>query len=156
MVSCKRTLNQTERAKNMGKSQIAALLVVGMFVLAAGCEMAGGPSDEAQLTAALGRWKAALEAQDLDKMMEPYSDDYKGGSGEGGREGVRLFLKGMMDEGALEDVEMDISEAEIKIEGDKATVGPIRYSSDEFEIEMMRTLKKESDGVWRVVAAERY
>lgn len=138
----------------MGKTQIAVLLVVGLFVLAAGCEM-GGLSDEAQLAAALGQWKVTTEAQDIDKMMEPYSDDYEGESGEG-KEGVRQFLGGLMDEGALEDIDMDISEAEIKIEGDEATVGPIRYSSDDFDIEMMRMLKKESDGVWRVVGTERY
>ena len=62
----------------------------------------------------------------------------------------------MVDEGYLEEIEMDISEAEIEIEGDKATVGPIRYSSDDFDIEMMRILKKESDGVWRIVGTERY
>jgi ketosteroid isomerase-like protein len=117
--------------------------------------MAGGLSDEAQLAAALGQWKAATEAQDIDKMMEPYSDDYEGESGEG-KEGVREFLSGMKDEGALEDIEVDISEAEIEIEGDNATVGPIIYSGNWGEIEMMRTLKKESDGVWRVVGAEQY
>ena len=137
----------------MGKSLIAVVVVVGL--LAAGCEMAGGLSDEDQLTAALGQWKSALEAQDLDKMIEPYSDDYEGERGEG-KEGVRQFLGGMIDEGALEDVEMDISEAEIKIEGDKATVGPIMYAGDWGEIEMMRILKKESDGVWRVVGTEQY
>jgi len=139
----------------MGKSQIAVLLVAGLFALAAGCEMTGGLSDEAQLNTALGQWKSALEAQDIDKIMEPYSDDYEGERGEG-KEGVRQFLSGMMDEGALEDVEMDISEAEIKIEGDKATVGPIIYAGDWGEIEMMRILKKESDGVWRVVGTEQY
>jgi len=139
----------------MGKSHVAVLLAAGLLVLAAGCEMTGGLSDEAQLTAALSQWKSALEAQDIDKMIEPYSDDYKGERGEG-KEGVRQFLSRMMDEGYLEDVDMDISEAEIKIEGDKATVGPIRYWSDDFDIEMMRTLKKESDGVWRVVGTERY
>jgi ketosteroid isomerase-like protein len=138
----------------MGKSQIAVLLVAGVLVAAAGCEM-GGLSDEAQLTAALGQWKAATEAQDIDKMMEPYSDDYEGENGEG-KEGVRQFLSGMIDEGALEDVDMDISEAEINIEGDKATVGPIIYAGDWGEVEMNRILKKEDDGVWRVVGAEQY
>ena len=138
----------------MGKLQIAVLLAAGMFVLAAGCEM-GGLSDEAQLTAALGQWKAATEAQDIDKMMEPYSEDYEGNRGEG-KEGVRQFLSGMIEEGALEDVDMDISEAEIEIEGDNATVGPIIYAGDLGEIEMKRILKKEDDGVWRVVGAEQY
>ena len=139
----------------MGKSQIAVLLVAGLFALTAGCEMAGGLSDGAQLTAALGQWKAALEAQDIDKMMEPYSDDYEGERGEG-KEGVRQFLKGMMDQGYLEDIDMDISEAEIEIDGDEATVGPIKYAGDWGEMETMRTLKKESDGVWRVVGVEQY
>ncbi len=139
----------------MGKSQIAALLAVGLFVLAAGCEMAGGLSDEAQLTAALGQWKAATEAQDIDKMMEPYSEDYEGSRGEG-KEGVREFLSGMIDEGALEDIDMDISEAEIEIDGDEATVGPIIYAGNWGEVEIIRTLKNESDGVWRVVGSEQY
>jgi ketosteroid isomerase-like protein len=139
----------------MTKLQIAVLLTAGLFVLAAGCEMAGGLSDEAQLTAALGQWKAAIEAQDVDKMMAPYSDAYEGQRGEG-KEGVRQFLKGMMDQGYLEDIDMDIENAEITIEGDTATVGPIRYSGNWGEMETMRTLKKESDGVWRVVGVEQY
>jgi len=135
----------------------SVIMKLGVVVLAAaligGCQM--GATDEEQLTAALGQWKAAIEAQDLDKMMEPYSDDYEGESGEG-KEGVRQFLSGLIDEGALEDIDMDISEAEINIEGDKATVGPILYAGSWGEIEMMRILKKEADGVWRVVGAEQY
>jgi len=135
----------------------SVIMKLGVVVLAAalisGCQM--GATDEEQLTAALGQWKAAVEAQDLDKMMEPYSDDYEGESGEG-KEGVRQFLSGLIDEGALEDIDMDISEAEINIEGDKATVGPIVYSGDWGEVEMMRILKKEADGVWRVVGTEQY
>jgi ketosteroid isomerase-like protein len=138
----------------MKKSVIMKLgVVVLAAVLFSGCQT--GATDEAQLTAALGQWKVALEAQDLDKMMEPYSDDYEGESGEG-KEGVRQFLSGLIDEGALEDIDMDISEAEINIEGDKATVGPILYAGSWGEIEMMRILKKEADGVWRVVGAEQY
>ena len=138
----------------MKKSVIMKLgVVVLAAVLISGCQM--GATDEEQLTAALGQWKAAVEAQDLDKMMEPYSDDYEGERGEG-KEGVRQFLSGLIDEGALEDIDMDISEAEINIEGDKATVGPILYAGNWGEIEMMRILKKEADGVWRVVGAEQY
>ena len=139
----------------MTKLQIAALLTAGLFVLAAGCEMAGGLSDEAQLTAALGQWKAALEAQDVDKMMAPYSDAYEGQRGEG-KEGTRQFLEGMIDQGYLEDIDMDIFGAEIKIESDKATVGPIKYAGNWGEMQTMRTLKKENDGVWRVVGIEQY
>ena len=137
----------------MKKSVIMKLGVVFAAVLISWCQM--GATDEEQLTAALGQWKVATEAQDLDKMMEPYSDDYEGESGEG-KEGVRQFLSGMIDEGVLEDVDMDISEAEINIEGDKATVGPIYYSGGWGEVGMIRILKKEADGVWRVVGAEQY
>jgi len=135
----------------------SVIMKLGVGVLAAalisGCQT--GATDEEQLTAALGQWKAAIEVQDLDKMMEPYSDDYEGESGEG-KEGVRQFLSGMMDEGALDDIEVNISDAEINIEGDKATVGPIYYSGSWGEVGMIRTLKKEADGVWRVVGAEQY
>jgi ketosteroid isomerase-like protein len=146
-------LTKLKGLKSMGKSQIAVLLVAGMLVVAAGCDMAVGLNDGAQLTAALVQWKTATEAQDIDKMMEPYSDDFEGEGGVG-KEEVREFLSGMIDEGYLEEMEMDISEAEIKIEGDKATVGPIRYIGDWGEEEDTRILKKESDGVWRVVGNE--
>ena len=69
---------------------------------------------------------------------------------------MRQFLSRMIDEGAFDDIDMDISEAEINIEGDKATVGPIVYAGDWGEVEIMRILKKEADGVWRVVGTERY
>ncbi len=138
----------------MGKSQIVVLLAASLFVLAGGCEM-GGLSDEAQLTAALGQWKVATEEQDIDKMMEPYSEDYEGNNGEG-KEGVREFLSGMKEQGALEEIDMDVSEAEVTIDGDTATVGPITYAGDWGEVQMLRNLKKESDGVWRVVGAEQY
>ncbi|MHC4455700.1 MAG: YybH family protein [Planctomycetota bacterium] len=131
------------------KAGVVALVVVFLY----GCQM--GPTDQEQLTTALGQWKAALEAQDIDRMMEPYSEDYEGERGRG-KEGVREFLSGLMDEGALDNIDMDISEAQIEIEGDKATVGPIIYSGGWGEIEMMRILKKEDDGVWRIVGAEEY
>jgi ketosteroid isomerase-like protein len=140
----------------VGKSQIAALLVAGVFILATGCEMAGGLSDEAQLTTVLEQWEVATEAQDLDRMMEQYSDDYEDSGGEGGKEGVRQFLTQVMDEGDLEDIDMDIGEAEINIEGDKATVAPIIYTGNWGEVQMTYDFKKESDGVWRVVGSEEY
>jgi len=137
----------------MGKSQLAVLLAASLLTLVAGCQM--GATDEEQLTAALGQWKVAVEAQDIDKMMELYSDDFEGERGKD-KEGVRQVFSMTKDRGALEDVDMDISEAEINIEGDKATVGPILYAGSWGEIEMMRILKKEADGVWRVVGAEQY
>ncbi|MHC5059649.1 MAG: YybH family protein [Planctomycetota bacterium] len=139
----------------MGKSQIVILLAAGLFALAAGCQMAAGPSDEAQITAALGQWKAALEAQDLDKIMEPFSEEYQGVHGET-KEEERIILEDNISTGLLQDVVMEIEDARITFEGDRATVGPIRCVAPLGEARINRILKKESDGIWRIIGTDLY
>jgi ketosteroid isomerase-like protein len=130
--------------------RIEAVLAVCVLVMVlGGC--ASGPSETEIISNAMVEWKAAFEAKDVDKMMAEYSEDYRGEEG-GGKEDVRDFLEYMKDEGGFDNATMNTDDAEIVIDGDTATVGPIVYTGNWGEMSFSRTLKKEEDNVWRVVS----
>ena len=56
-----------------------------------------------------------------------------------------------IDQGFLDDVEVNDEESEILIEGETATAGPIEYSSAMGSLMMELILKKDADGGWRIV-----
>jgi hypothetical protein len=58
----------------------------------------------------------------------------------------------MKEQGEFENAKMNTDEAEIEIEGGRATVGPIRYTGNWGEVRYIREMKKEEDNVWRVVS----
>ena len=135
---------------------IIGVFLMGSLVIVAGCATLGkGPSDEELIATLLADWKAAFDAQDLDKMMAVYSEDYEGGRSED-KDQLREFLEGAFDQGYLDDAEVDIAEAETTIEGDTATVAPITLSGPPGSMDLQFDLKKEADKVWRIVSSDRY
>jgi len=141
----------------MGKSRMAKAFAATMVVaLVCGCAIMGkGPSDEELIMQALTGYNAAMVAQDLDKMMAAYSEDFEGENGES-KDDVRDFFSGVIDQGYLEDLEVDMKDCEIKIEGGKAAVGPVGYSGSFGSVSFEYTMKKDSDGVWRFVETSMY
>ena len=128
--------------------------VITLTVIASGCAGLGsGPTDQELVAALMTNWKTALEAQDLDAIMDLHSEDFVGRDG-AGKEQVREFLEGAIDQGYLEDVEVVLEEAETIIEGDTATVAPVLLSAPLGEMELDLELAKESDGTWRVIASD--
>ena len=141
----------------MVRSRLATVLAATLVVaLVCGCATMGkGPSDEELITQTLDGYAAGLVAQDIDKLMAAYSDDFETEEGLG-KEDLREFLAGAIDQGYLEDVEVDADDCEIKIDGAKATAGPVVYSSAMGSITVEYTMKKEADGVWRIVESFMY
>ena len=141
----------------MGKSRLATVLAATLVVaLVCGCATFGkGPSDEELIMQTLDGYTAGLVAQDIDKLMAAYSDDFETEDGLG-KEDLGEFLAGAIDQGYLEDVEADADDCEIKIEGDKATAGPVVYSSAMGSITVEYTMKKDADGAWRIVESFMY
>jgi len=120
-------------------------------VLLCGCQM--GSSDEKLISTTMANWKAALMAQELDKFMDSYSEDYESDRGFG-KEEIRGFMERGIDEGFLDDIEVDIEGAEIAIEGDKAQVAPVVWTGERGQMTMEFTLQKEGD-TWRIVNSKR-
>ena len=52
------------------------------------------------------------------------------------------------------DGEYDLSAAKVTVDGDIATITPVTFASSKGSISHKHELKKEADGVWRVVNSE--
>jgi hypothetical protein len=126
----------------------AAVLIL---VLAGGCQI-GGLSDEELISWTMTDWKAALTAQDLDRLMAAYSENYvsnRADSKDAARERMtRIFERGWMD-----NVKVNLENAKITIDGDKAKFGPVEFISDEDMFTYEYTLQKEY-GAWFIVSSK--
>ncbi len=132
----------------MSRLTVFATVAV-LTTLLSGC----GPTDEQLINTAMVEWKDALAAQDLDRMMAPYSEDFVGRE-DTTKADLRKFMGRFIDEGRLDGVELDIENATIDIEGDTATVDGLIITGDFGEFYNTRTLKKEKDKIWRIVTSE--
>jgi ketosteroid isomerase-like protein len=129
---------------------VAALAVV----MLCGCQILGlGPSDEELVSATMADWKTALIAHDLDKLMESYSENYVNIEG-GDKDSVREFVAGVIEQGYLDNVEVNLEDAQITIEGDKATVAPVELTSDTGTYVLEYTTLQKEDGVWLIVSSK--
>jgi ketosteroid isomerase-like protein len=132
--------------------QSLIVLVLFMLMGVSGCVEV---NDKQQISDSMKQWKRALQQEDIDMMLSDYSEDYQGEGGET-KEQVHDFLEGMKSEGVLSGTIMDLSDAEVTIDGDTATVEPIRYVGDWGEMATSRVLKKEKDNTWRVIETSEY
>lgn len=134
----------------------SVIMKLGVVVLAAaligGCQM--GPTDEALINTTIGTWKTAMIAQDLDKIMETYSEDFESMEG-GDKEASREFLEGFFEQGYVDNAEVDLEEAETKIEENEAEVSGVELILEQGTITLDFTLQKE-EGNWLIVGVDTY
>ena len=135
------------------KKSLITKLGAGVLVAVLFCGCQTGSSDEKLINTTITNWKAALVAQDLDKLMDSYSEDYESDRGFD-KEDIRGFMERGIDEGFLANIEVDIEGAEIAIEGDKAQVAPVVWAGRRGEMTIEFTLQKEGD-TWRIVSSKR-
>jgi len=132
----------------------SVIMKLGVVVLAAaligGCQM--GATDEELISCTMGTWKEALIAQDLDKLMETYSEDYESMQG-GDKEAAREFMSGFFEEGGLDNAEVDLEKAETTIEENEAEVSPVELMLDSGPIYLDIYLQKE-EKAWLIVGLE--
>lgn len=126
------------------------LLGITVLLAAGGCATTdSGVSDEDQIGAVLGQWKAGILAKDADKIMATYSEnfahdgyDYQAKD----KAGLREFIKSGIDEGRFDNVELKMEYTDIAIEEDTATVYPIDYTIWEGTVTIELILTKEDAG----------
>jgi len=134
----------------------SVIMKLGVVVLAAalisGCQM--GATDEALINTTIGNWKEALIAQDLDKIMETYSEDFESMEG-GDKEASREFLSGFFEQGYVDGAEVDLEEAETTIGENEAEVSGVELILEQGQVTLDFTLQKEK-GDWLIVGVEHY
>jgi ketosteroid isomerase-like protein len=112
-----------------------------------------GPSDEQLVNTTMAEWKAAMAVQDIDKLMAAYSENYVSSRG-GGKDSVREFMTNVFELGYLDNVKVNLEDAQITIEADKAKVGHVELTFDAGAYVLEYTLQKENEA-WLIVSSKR-
>ena len=129
---------------------IAALVAAAVL---GGCATSGKGMTDEELVAKLTEESiAAILAQDLDKLLTYYSDDFSHYEF-GDKAGLKEFLEGAKDMGYLDDIEVSMEQATTTIEGDTATIYPVIIDGPFGSTEIEFTSKKEGD-TWKVIGMD--
>lgn len=123
--------------------KLTAVLLICLFFC--GCQ--GGQTDQQLVKTTINNWKQAIIAQDVDAIMANYSEDFSSREAEG-KEGMREFWQEAIEEGMLENIDINLETARLTITDDTAEFS---IFGDEGEIEMDFTLKKEDKKTWRII-----
>lgn len=136
------------------KKAVIIKLSVAVFImaLAGGCQ-SGRLRDEELIDTTMTDWKAALMARDLDKAVATYSENYTSTRGSG-KDSVRERITRIFDQGYLDNVKINLEDAETTIDEDKAEFGPVEFNSDRGMFTREYTLQKE-DGAWLIIGSKR-
>jgi len=127
-------------------------ILVGMaaVLVTSGCATSGrGLSDTDQIGALLEEWKAAILAEDADRLLATYSENFAHDGDEYDAEdkaGLREFIDWGIEGDRYADAEIDIEHAGIAIEEGTATVYPIEFTNWEGTVTIKLTLAKEKAG----------
>jgi len=148
------------------KSWKCLLMLAALAVVTAGCASLGGKSDAELVCETMTQMDAAMSSGDVDAVMACHSEDYEGRgrdettmTKEDLRERYERWLPRMA-ERAEEDGggrrRTDMSQAVPEVDGDTATFGPVLRPGRQGGTRATQyNLKKEADGMWRIVGTER-
>ncbi|MHC4467672.1 MAG: YybH family protein [Planctomycetota bacterium] len=134
-------------------------VLTGIVVL---CGCASTPLDtsiEDEVLATMQDYVAAMQAGDADAILAFYSEDW--GDNDGAtKDSLRTGYQSRSDKGKDKDKGgyvdggWDLSAAEVIVDGDIVTVKPVAFASSKGSLSNAHRLKKEADGVWRLVYTE--
>jgi len=98
-------------------------------------------------------YRTAWLAGDVDALLALYSEDWRDHHGST-KEELIIDYEGMREKGGHKGLEVNLSEIEAVVDGDMATVTPVTLSSPEGSINYTHKLKREADGVWRLIRTD--
>ena len=139
-----------------------ALLITTITAFIFGCrdeatpkaeEMAKQQDPAEEILAVLTGLQAAWKAQDTDKIMAAYSDDYSD-SLDADKPGVRAAYEALAAQGALQYVTVSMEQCKIAVDDDSATAGPVIYETPRDTVSWSYRMKREADAVWRIDSSE--
>jgi len=109
--------------------------------------------DEAEVMAVMDDYRTAMLTGDVDSLIDLYSEDWRDVHGST-KEDLKEGYEGTTEKGPHKGLEVHLSDIEVAIDGDVATVSPVTLSAPEGSITYTHKLKKEADGVWRFVRTD--
>lgn len=135
--------------------KIVVLSLALVLVIAAGCATTSKSiSDEEQIKKQMEEGIANIKAKNYDAFEKTISESFYAGV-VGDKEDLLAYLKNADDMGFLDGIEIDVSEAEIVIEGDKGTVSPV-YADGGFGSLGLTFEGAKENGVWMITGLVPY
>ncbi|HJN52460.1 MAG: GH32 C-terminal domain-containing protein [Pseudomonadales bacterium] len=110
-------------------------------------------SVEAEVLATMREYGTAMEAGDVNALLACYSEDWEDNHGTR-KDSLKDRYQGVSGKGGIKETEVDESEAGVVVYGDSATYTPVTLWSPSGSITYTHKLKKEADGVWRLIHTE--
>lgn len=108
--------------------------------------------DREAVEAAVVGFLSTVEAQDTDAIVAAHSNDYADAAGND-KASRRGYFENLFAMGVLNGAKFDTANMEIALDGDVATAAPVQYVTRAGTAIYEYKLKKESDGVWRILAS---
>jgi beta-fructofuranosidase len=132
---------------------VLALSIVPAVIFSVGF-VHGGTDPTEDILAAVRGWAEAMEAGDAVGVLAFYSEDW---SEEGAtKDDLRKYFEGDLPEGPFKEQELDLKYAEVVVDRDSATVGPVVLRAGGTTLAFIYKMKKETDGRWCLVGSEGY
>ena len=116
-------------------------------------ETKAGPAPVEEVKAVLADFHEALMAGDAGKAASAFSEDYSNSQG-GDKAAMRGLLEGLISQGVLAGTAVNMEECKIVVAGDSAVAKPVIYESPMGNSAQEYRMKREADGVWRIVSSE--
>ena len=105
---------------------------------------------ESEVLAAMQAHITARINGDVDSVIDSYSEDWvdsKGSNKTSLRDGHLVFTTGATEI----EVAIDLDGAEIVVEGNQANIAPVVIDTEKGRVTYSYKLKKEADGIWRLI-----
>lgn len=110
-------------------------------------------SVDQQIRQALNDYHTAEVQGDLDGILNAYAEDFTDPQG-ATKPMLTEFFRAMIAQGVLKNLEVDMSNLSIDIDGDRASVGPVAYSTALGTNAYSYQMRKDKDGSWRFVSSK--
>ena len=114
----------------------------------------GDENEKAKILAVMRAYCDAMKKEDLEALLDLYSEDWQDYHG-ARKDSLKNRFEQAKDKGDYKtnarDLDIDISTAITALNGYKAIFTPVIHSSPGGSITYAHTLRKEADGVWRLV-----
>jgi len=131
------------------------LTLLAAFFMVTACSQAPQSADPSVITSRSDTWEAALNAKDVDALVELYTTDARlmppNNEAMSGHDAVRSMFGGMIDAG----MSGELITVEAMVSGDIGyRVGTYQLQSDDEVVDtgkFMETWRRDKDGQWRIV-----
>lgn len=133
---------------NMNNMNVIKIILAMIFGLVC-TDILYAQTDEEGVMATMEKVKQAIAEQDIDKIVENYSDNFVSDEANGIDE-LRIFWQAVKEAGYMEKIEINLETAKLEISDGVALISLL---DDEGEVDMRFELQKEDGEVWLITGA---